>query len=313
MKSLFFRVGKYALAIILIGILLVRVDWPRFQEVLLSVQIEWLFVYLFLQLVAVYLSVKKWQVIAEVRGMVFEARQGFWVYLLGVFINNFMPATVGGDMYRGLWLGRRYNKRLAALYTVAFDRVQGLVVILVLGILLLPFFVPFVPLAWKEWVLARGPLWGVFVLILGVLMWIFRRVWLRWLWHMLEQILPEGGMAYLKRDWQTVSWLKGSGYAALFFLVGPGLANYVLFVSVGEWLPFVPFLFVIVCVSVVSAIPITFGNIGTKEWISVLLFGLMGVPVEMVLVVVILSRILQLLLSLLAVPQYVTNKKTTHS
>jgi hypothetical protein len=61
---------------------------------------------------------------------------------------------------------------------------------------------------------------------------------------------------------------------------------------------------VIFLISIVSSIPISINNLGVKEWAYIFFFGLFGVELTLAVTVVILSRVVQMLMSFLAVPLY---------
>lgn len=62
---------------------------------------------------------------------------GFWaavrLHLLGLFYNNFMPSSVGGDLLRAWYVTKHTDKRLEAVLSVFFDRAIGLLSTLVIA------------------------------------------------------------------------------------------------------------------------------------------------------------------------------------
>jgi len=86
------------------------------------------------------------------------------------------------------------------------------------------------------------------------------------------------------------------------------MANFTLFKAIGICLSVEQFMSVIFLSSIIAAVPISMGNIGVKEWAYVFLFGIFGVSASGVVTVVILSRILQMFISLLAIPFYLQDK-----
>lgn len=260
--------------------------------------------YVVLQLLGNLISVRKWQIIAEYKGLSFTIKEGFFTYLTGAFVNNFFPSTIGGDTYRGLWLAKRTGARAAALSTVVFDRFIGLWTIALLG-LILSFTL------WES-ISTSLPLFLTLSALVGflladlVLTYVYCRPWFQGfiaripvqkLRRFLEEIV-----FYTKKE----VWLRTSLWSALFIFVGVGLSNYALFHALGMNVAFVPFLAVIFLVAVVSSIPVSINNIGIKEWAYVAFFGIIGVSVETAVTAALLSRFIQMLLSFLALPQYLS-------
>ncbi len=75
------------------------------------------------------LSSCRWLVVARSVGFRCRPAQVVRYYFVGMFFNIFGPATVGGDLVRGLYLAGGGGRRAAALNTVLFDRLVGLVML----------------------------------------------------------------------------------------------------------------------------------------------------------------------------------------
>lgn len=93
-----------------------------------------------------------------------------------------------------------------------------------------------------------------------------------------------------------------------FIFVGLGLSNYVLFLALGDTLPFLPFLGLVFMMALYVSLPISISNIGVKEWAYGILFVLLGVSFETAITVALLSRFLQTGISLFALPFYLSEK-----
>jgi hypothetical protein len=102
---------------------------------------------------------------------------------------------------------------------------------------------------------------------------------------------------------------KSISLGCLFSIVGMALANYVLFVALGVKMNVLNYLAVIFLITIVSSVPVTVNNIGLKEWSYVTFFGLFGIDPSLVLVVSILSRFIQMIISFAALPMYLKTKR----
>lgn len=279
-----------------------RVDWSEVGRQLQSINGWWLGWYVVFQLSGNVISTCKWQIISGFKGIHFTLYEGFFAYLTGAFINNFLPSTIGGDAYRASWLARRTHMRTSAFSTVLFDRLSGLWTTSLFALFLSP---------WLYWVsggnapffIAVSLLIGFFVINV-LLVFLCYQQWFRVLfgflpWNNVRHLLEEV-IFYTKKHilWSIIRW------SVLFIVVGIGLSNLMLFWALGSNIHPVSFLSIIFLVTIVSAIPLSINNIGIKEWAYVTFFGLVGISVETAITVALLSRFLQMVISFIALPRY---------
>jgi uncharacterized protein (TIRG00374 family) len=299
--------GKVAVTLGLVYWLIVRVDWVGVRHELSEVSYTLLFLYVVFQLTGNIISARKWQIIASYKELHFSLKEGFFTYLTGAFINNFLPSTIGGDAYRGLWLAKRSGARAAALSTVVFDRFIGLWTTALLALV-------FSFVLWSH-IATSLPLLVTLVALLGFLVvdlvvtYLYCQSWFQGyvaripffkLRRFLEEII-----FYTQKH----LWLRTSLWSSLFVFVGLGLSNYTLFHALGSEIAFLPFFSAILLVAIVSNIPISINNIGIKEWAYVTFFGLIGVSIETAVTAALLSRFIQMFLSFVALPQYLSTRR----
>lgn len=298
-----FSVSKKTLnilfAILLVLLLAVEVDWHFVLKEWHHLDWRWLGVYLALQPVIILFSVKKWQAIARAYDISFSVGAGFLVYLKGMFLNNFLPTTIGGDTYRCYWLGEHTGKRAASYASVVLDRLFGLFVTMCLGLGSVLFILPlieanrffaFVYLGLAVLVMVAFMVGGH--LLLGWRIFSFGKI----------TFLDKPFFAFLtkKRSWQDYQEILF--WSGAFSAVGLVVSNYILFLAFGIPLPPLPFITIMLLVILFSNLPVSINNIGIKEWSYATFFVYLGVPLEAAVAVAILSRIFQMGVSLLAVP-----------
>lgn len=310
MRKNLWTLGKVVVTLGLVFWLIKRVDWVAVQTELSGVSWLLLLLYVVFQLTGNLISARKWQIIAEYKELHFTLKEGFFTYMTGAFINNFLPSTIGGDAYRGLWLAKRSGARAAGLSTVVFDRFIGLWTTAILGLIL---SFPLWP-SLRESVAVAVTLSALagFLVVDFIITYLYCRPWFRAFvsrlsFQKIRRFLEEI-IFYTKKD----IWLRTSVWSALFVFIGIGLSNYTLFRALGSDIAFLPFFSAILLVAVVASIPISINNIGVKEWAYVAFFGLIGVSVETAVTAALLSRFIQMLLSFIALPQYLsTREKST--
>lgn len=307
-KKKFLLLLKLVTAAVLIGLLIRKVDWARVEGELRTIAWPLLFLYVGLQLLGVFISTKKWQSIAAFKKLSFDVRDGFFVYLSGTFVNNFLPSTIGGDAYRGLWLARKTGAKAASISTVVFDRFIGLWMTAILALVFLSLYF-FENPDWEASLRIVFFLLVLFLLIDGILTWAYHKVWfsryIGWLPFPVRRLFDEVSHYVEKRI-----WTKASLYAALFAFVGVGLTNLTLFLSLGGCSidPF-SFFSVIFIATIVSSIPLSINNIGIKEWAYFTFFPLAGISGDTAVTVAILSRFIQMIISFGALPYYLRERK----
>lgn len=302
---------KLLVTALLVWWLVGSVDWGSVGQILVEVSLPLLGLYCLLQLAGNLLSAWKWRFIAATQGFSFSLRDGFFGYLSGAFINNFLPSTIGGDTYRTLWMSEP-GKRFEAFTVVLYDRLSGL-----LGLFLMAaaglFFLP-----WQTF-LTDPVLIMIGALILSVTVVILISLfWFTGLFELSLLVIDWVPLALFEKLKQAISrfrplievdlYLQSLFLSLLFLGIGVGLSNYALWQALGAALPLGTFFGCIFLATLVANIPISINNIGVKEWSYVLVFGLVGVSAELAVTAALLSRLLQMLLSFLALPWYLREK-----
>lgn len=308
MKKTLLLIVKIFISVGLVVWLIERVDWRSVLTQLSSITWPLLVLYVVFQLLGNLISAKKWQTIARFKGLSFSLRDAFFAYLTGTFVNNFLPSTIGGDAYRSLWLARHSGARAAALSTVIFDRFIGLWTIALLALLFSPVLFPFIkgsPALSLVYVAL-----AVFFVMDLIITYAYCQSWFHTLiarlpFHKLRRFLEEI-IFYTKKH----IWLKTSLWSALFIFVGLVLSNFTLFHALGSDIGIIPFASVMFLVAIVSSVPLSINNIGIKEWAYITFFTLVGVSAETAVTVAILSRFIQMILSFIALPQYLRKEDT---
>ncbi len=306
MKKKFFLVLKLAVTAGLVFWLIERVNWGVVGTELSQVSPGLLLLYVVFQLTGNVISAKKWQIIAGYKGLHFTLKEGFFTYLTGAFINNFLPSTIGGDAYRGVWLAKRSDARAAAVSTVVFDRFIGLWTVAILALGFSVFLWKYLFQSWP--LLITLSILVSFLLVDLVITYFYCCTWFRTFvarlpFQKVRRLLEEV-IFYTKKD----IWIQTSAWSGLFVFVGIGFSNFILFHALGSTINILPFFAIIFLVSIISSVPLSINNIGIKEWAYVTFFALVGVSVETAVTAALLSRFIQMILSFIAIPNYLRSR-----
>lgn len=77
----------------------------------------------FLAVAAIVLSAYKWQILLEARSWKLSIIALTKIYFVGLFMNNFLPSSIGGDVMRIYEVGKRINNHSEATASVVLERI----------------------------------------------------------------------------------------------------------------------------------------------------------------------------------------------
>ncbi len=227
-----------------------------------------------LMLLLSFFCIIRWQIVMRQFGQMLSLRITTRLFFEGLFFNQALPSTVGGD---GVRIYRAFRAGLplaAAINGVVLDRVLGLSSLMILAALAQPLFYQRV-----DSIAARLSFTAVFVLavsgILVLLLLGFMPAWFRQ-WKLargLVSLSQAARRAYATpRVFFPVTLLSVAGHlisVMVFYLLAVGLN---LGVSFLDCLVMVP------SVLLLATVPISVAGWGVREGATVAAFGLLGVP-----------------------------------
>ncbi len=267
---------RIALSLLALAILFQQVGGRQVWQVLRDARAELLVAGWLLFLVGILIRALRWRVLLYGLGL----RPSFWVllklYLIGGFFNTFLPSGFGGDVIRVLEIAQSQGDRAAALGTVLVDRMAGILALLALGLIVVP-FVPGLPIGLAlgfAAIACVGLLAGILVLDGRLL----RRL-SRWL----PDRLSVSGRGKLALVYAAVT---GSGAKAVVQALGLSLLFNLVNILV-YWLCAqavsihleLSFYFVAVpLLSLSLLLPISVGGLGARDWVAQWLLAPMAIP-----------------------------------
>ena len=75
----------------------------------------------------------RWTMLIRMLGIQITGRRAFVLTMVGLFYNNFMPGSTGGDLIKAYYASKNTPKRTQVILSVLIDRVIGLVALIILG------------------------------------------------------------------------------------------------------------------------------------------------------------------------------------
>lgn len=273
-RRLWANLFRIALSVTALFLLLREVGGAEVVEVLRDAVPGYLGAACLLFLLGIVIRAFRWRALLHGLGATPPLKVLLKLYLVGNFFNTVLPSGFGGDVVRVVELAQQ-NRQSAAVGTVIVDRLTGILSLMALGLLVLPFTQGLAPwLVWTFVAIAVGGLTGGALLLEGQLL---RRITAR-----LPQALSLAGQGKLADIYAAVS---GSGAQAIWQALALStlfnLVNIAIYwlcglavgidVPLGFYFVFVPLL------SLTLLVPISVGGLGARDWVAQPLFGSVGV------------------------------------
>jgi glycosyltransferase 2 family protein len=280
-----------AAALIRIGIsltllvwLLSRADLSSVAEVLVNADLRLLAVAFGLNLMGWTLSVSRWRLLLRARGVVVSFGTTLRSYLTGIFFNNLLPSTVGGDSVRIYDSWRWGAGKAGAVAVIGVDRLTGLLALLslaVVAVVLAPHLLSGIPLL-RLWILL-GALGLVTLAGIALIPDARARAWIR--------PLLEWAPAFVRRMAEKVSGslrafrdqprvVRRSLAISLVLQVTVVLHAFVLTRALGLQVPLMALFFIMPVALVIMSVPFSVNAIGIREGVFAFFLGLFGVSLS---------------------------------
>jgi uncharacterized membrane protein YbhN (UPF0104 family) len=151
----------------LLGVLAWRMDWSQVRAAFASLRLDLWSLAAIVYAVTQAVSSVRWQLLGRPLGFQEPFRRFLGYYYIGMFFNLVLPTSVGGDVVRAWYLDGKSGRRATAFVSVIADRVSGVVVLVLLALIALPFRPAELP-AWVTWTvagMAGGGLFGLTCLL----------------------------------------------------------------------------------------------------------------------------------------------------
>ena len=124
---------KLVAAIVMLGLLFAVVDTAELWNALSQLTILGFAYLMFISVVLIYCSALKWKIFLEAFGHNIPVLRLFNLYIVGYFINTFIPSYVGGDAVRSWYVGKRVGQHQALTATI-LERYTGITAMISLAV-----------------------------------------------------------------------------------------------------------------------------------------------------------------------------------
>ncbi len=137
-RRVLFALAKAAVSVLLIWFLVSRIDFNEMQSRLAGLSLSGAAFAVFVLGVQAIAATQRWRVVAQTMGVLIEFGRASRIVLIGLFFNQTLPSSIGGDAVR-VWMVTQDGTRLGkAVNIVLGDRVLALMVLVILMAVTLP-------------------------------------------------------------------------------------------------------------------------------------------------------------------------------
>jgi uncharacterized protein (TIRG00374 family) len=291
---------KFFLSLFLILLISIKVNWAEVWSIAKTSNLEILAFVLILKGFGVLISAYRWLILLRVQGIERSIHKLHIYYYIGFFFNNFLPTTIGGDVVRIYKASAGTKEMMRVTASVVAERILGLGALLTLAAVGLLLNISSIKMS-RIIEVRFGFVAVIAALIsLGSFVYISQKINLarfrvfRLIQNKISNLISQ--LSNYKNVPSAIS--AGFVYSLLFqFLIV--VNNFLLGRSIRESPNILGLLFIVPTIMLVSMIPISINGIGLKEAAYVSLFPLIGIRPEAALVIAVLSRFFDIILSLI--------------
>lgn len=291
---------KAAVSAALLFFLVRRLNLDELGTMLRQTDPLWVLFSVLVGVVPIAINSWKWRILLRAKGKSVPFGRLLNLYFTGLFINNFFPSTIGGDIFRGYEVGRDVDDRALAMASVFMERFTGMTALT--AIALVAFVSNLSSFRDPRFALALGA--GLIVYI-AVAVAVVLPGPLAWGLRVFPTGLPGRLIGKLIRVQAAIHDYTGQTRAiaaalalSLLFHLTAMVYIYVSSRAFGVALPARTLLVIVPVIMFISSLPITIGGLGLLEWAFFFTFGASGAGSSPGLLVGLLLRANSLLFSL---------------
>jgi uncharacterized protein (TIRG00374 family) len=267
--------------------------WSTLKEISIPAFIGAMLLYIFAQ----FISTLRWKFfIPHALGV----RKLFSLYLIGSFFNTLLPGIIGGDAVKGFYLYQATRNGSVTLGSIFMDRYSGLVVLILICVLALPFGFGYFQGSRIVWLV---PLIALAFIIASFLIFGLR------LGQRITLISNFYHYFHTYRNQKDII-AKSLLLSVIVHFAGI-LSVYVLAHGFKQNIPFTALLVFIPLIVLFSTIPISISGLGMREGAYVVLLGLINVKPEVATAISLSWFLAIATASLLGLVEYLRYKKET--
>lgn len=135
MKKKIFFLLRIIISFLLLFVLLKFVNLSQFIHILKETNKEIILLAILLNLIIVPIISYRWQIILSSQKFFVRLSELIRLTFIGMFFNNFLPTSAGGDVVKGYYLVKGSDRKIDLGASVIFDRIIGTISIVIMALI----------------------------------------------------------------------------------------------------------------------------------------------------------------------------------
>ena len=274
------QLSKILFSGFLIGFLLYKIGINKIANLLISADLYWLSAAIVLFLTSHLMGSVQWHLLLKHEGVDIKWPKVLSFYFVGLFLNNFLLSSLGGDLFRMADVKRYSENFSGAVATVFLDRLAGFFLLSTLAVISGP------------WIIIQRGLHSklTFLIFMLVCSWIlllfilFNKNFARPFAAVFTKIVPDRFSLKAQEIYQKIhSFGRAKDIVGKVLVISciiqslRILTHYMIARSFGITVSPVNFFLIVPVIAIAASLPVSFGGIGIREQAGVILFGMIGV------------------------------------
>lgn len=297
-----FKIIKFAVSIFLIVYLLLSINIRSVFQILLESKFIYLTIAFLFIILGVILTSFKWKLLLSAKSVIIPLKKLVNLYFIGFFFNNFLPTNIGGDTVRGYYLSRNSKIKLSVSFaSIAIERIMGVIALI--------FFVLFgIFLNWR--LVEKLNIVHILCLFILVFLILIALLFSRKLRKIINSRFNFKTFSRLstslKNLYNSINVYRGekkvisqSLIISFIFQAVVIINAYLYILAINNYIAISQLVPIIPLISLISLIPLSINGIGVTEGAFVYFFSILGLSSAEALSIALLSRGVNLAVSLL--------------
>jgi hypothetical protein len=298
MNKNIFLLFKAVIGIMLLVTLCSWIDWRAGLQALQKVNILYLSLTVVLFPLTLIIASCRWMVLLRQNGIHISLLEALKIYWIGIYLSNFLPSNIGGDLSRAGLL-YRFNKMAQVAGSIFAERFLGLIALLIL--------VLFSTLMHPKIFISIGGVTLVWIGLLSffIIIFVFFSFLEKINFYFLDRednsklsklFKKIGKVLFALKNYDTRIILKVLFLSFLYYFIA-FIAQFFIAKSIGLNIGFLSIAFVAPLIWLVSMLPISINAIGLAEGAFVVFYPQVGLSLPEALAFALLLRFVQMLCS----------------
>jgi len=275
--------AQCVVSVALLVLLFRRLDLAAMRQLYASIPLWFYFFSLTVVVAGQALYAWRWRILLDAAGVSVSLGMCIRQYFIGIFLNNFFPSTVGGDMAKVFYLGRQHGYRPVAA-SIVLDRLLSIGLLAVFASVL--FWVA--PDPSPQLQLTRG-----IVTVMAITLVLIIVIAVRGTGGLPERLTPLGASVValaeraqrFRQDMATAARrpiivLQSATVVATYFLALTVMYRLFLSIDTASRPDFMTLLTAVTTTSLLSNLPVSVNGLGLRESLHAFLLMPLGVPRE---------------------------------